>query len=171
MELTREMVFEKIKNAYRTLLKNDSHLLTFDANERSITHKLAIYLQDEFPDYNVDCEYNRDRHDSKKLLFLLEVKEIRSDETKGTTVYPDIIIHHRGTKDNFIVIEAKKMTNKFKDYDEKKLRGYISELNYQYAFFIEFPVEKGFSNSDFDEKMLEKFIKEIRAIQPILQPD
>ena len=59
-------VLEKIKNAYRKLLKNDSCLLAVDANERSITHRFAIYLEDEFPDYNVDCEYNRECADIKK---------------------------------------------------------------------------------------------------------
>ena len=61
-----EEVLEKIKNAYRKFLKNDFYLLEFDANERSITPRFAIYLEDEFPDYNVDCEYNRECADIKK---------------------------------------------------------------------------------------------------------
>ena len=32
--------------------------LNNDASERSIVHRLAMYLQKLFPDYHVDCEYN-----------------------------------------------------------------------------------------------------------------
>ena len=62
-------ISEKIKNAYRKFLKNDSYLLKVGANERSITHRLAIYLEDEFPDYNVDCDYNKKKV-SKKVRFI-----------------------------------------------------------------------------------------------------
>jgi hypothetical protein len=44
----------------------------------------------------VDPEYNRDGHEVK-----------RSD---GVIVVPDVIVHHRGTSDNLLVIEVKKST-------------------------------------------------------------
>ena len=62
-------VSEKIKNAYRKFLKNDSCLLAVVANERSITHRFAIYLEDEFPNYNVDCEYNREGTNIKRIKY------------------------------------------------------------------------------------------------------
>jgi len=47
--------------ALQKLVDKDRFLLIFDANERSITHMLALYLRAKFPrKYDVDCEYNRD---------------------------------------------------------------------------------------------------------------
>jgi hypothetical protein len=63
----------------------------------------------------------------------------------GVSVYPDIIIHHRGTKDNFVVIEAKKSNiSEENESDKQKLLQYKSnaELSYKHGFFIEFPVEE-----------------------------
>ncbi|MCL4546216.1 MAG: hypothetical protein M1576_00530, partial [Deltaproteobacteria bacterium] len=148
-------VLEKIKNAYRKFLKNDSYLLKVGANERSITHRLAIYLEDEFPDYNVDCEYNREGADIKRIREIFNNNNnisqtyISITDKDGNTksVFPDIIIHHRGTNDNFIVIEAKKTTNNC-EYDEEKLKAYKTDLKYKHAFFIKFPVavKKDFVN-------------------------
>lgn len=151
-------VIEKIKNAYLKLLKNDSHLLKVDANERSITHRFAIYLEDEFPDYNVDCEYNRNGSIPKKI----KVISVNSDDINGVSAYPDIIIHHRGTKDNFIVIEAKKTTTNNNNNDEEKLKAYKNDLKYRYAFFVEFPVKNNFSNFNGN---LDNYIQEINTRQ------
>ncbi len=60
---------EMRKRVVEALLKvgeKDKALLAVSANERSITHKLAEYLQTAFPEYNVDCEYNRDGDDPKR---------------------------------------------------------------------------------------------------------
>ena len=144
-------VLEKIKNAYRKFLKNDSYLLKVGANERSITHRLAIYLEDEFPDYNVDCEYNREGADIKRIREIfnnnIPQTDISITDKDGNTksVFPDIIIHHRGTNDNFIVIEAKKTTNNC-EYDEEKLKAYKTDLKYRHTFFVKFPVKEDFSN-------------------------
>ena len=51
---------EAVARALSELLVNDRDLLSIDANERSITFRFAMYLQRHFPDWTVDCEYNRD---------------------------------------------------------------------------------------------------------------
>jgi len=89
--LSIEEVYNRIKIAYKNFIKKDQYLLEVDANERSITHRLAIYLEALFPEYDVDCEYNRNGIDPKILNDFK--KKIDSDDTCGTTVYPDIIIH------------------------------------------------------------------------------
>jgi hypothetical protein len=159
-------VLEKIMIAYLKLLKNDSYLLEVDANERSITHRFAIYLEDEFPDYNVDCEYNRNDTDIKKIE-LISKQYISATDAKGNTVsvYPDMIIHHRGTNNNFIVIEAKKTANNNNndmEKDMKKLNAYASQLRYRHAFFVKFPVKKNFSNFNGN---LDNYIQEINTRQ------
>ncbi|RZD14205.1 MAG: hypothetical protein EVJ47_05925 [Candidatus Acidulodesulfobacterium ferriphilum] len=109
-------------------------MLKNNLNERSITHKLAEYIQKYFSDYNVDCEYNRmpnkrNNNGEAEAKFIpkelnLSVSKTRSNDDKGTTVYPDIIIHKRGSnKSNLIVIEAKKKANV-----TKKLRLKVSDL-------------------------------------------
>jgi len=58
-EITTNEVKYSVDRALTKLLQNDSLLVELNANERSITHKLAEYLQLEFAAWNVDCEYNR----------------------------------------------------------------------------------------------------------------
>lgn len=146
---------EKIIKAYKLLLKNNRYLLENNLHERTLTHKLAEYLQLEFPEYNVDCEYNRNGLEPKKLESLIE--DIKSSDDTGKTVYPDIIIHNRNTNDNFIVIEAKKSNNTADD--KKKLKAYKTDLKYKYAFAVKFWVGSDCSKYDFNN--LDDLIEEI----------
>ena len=57
-----EDVKRRVIAAICALYRHDRELLDVDANERSITHKLAEHLQREFPEWHVDCEYNRVGH-------------------------------------------------------------------------------------------------------------
>jgi hypothetical protein len=129
-------VREGVLKALKTLEKRDSLLLTLDANERSITHKLAEYLQQEFPNMNVDCEYNRD-HDHVKRLYGLGSCTTRMDDTNARTVFPDIIIHKRNSSENLLVLEIKKQNNpEGPENDFEKLKAYMVELGYRYAAFV-----------------------------------
>lgn len=71
--------------------------LEIDVNGRAITYKLAEYLQELFPDFNVDCEYNRFEELKKKLDLPKNVPNLDDKVSMGDlearTVYPDIIIH------------------------------------------------------------------------------
>lgn len=58
-----------IRKAVTQLIKNDRYLLEKQVNERSQTHKLAEYLQDALPEWNVDCEYDKNLNNPKKLDF------------------------------------------------------------------------------------------------------
>ena len=120
------------------LLKNN-----LNVNERSITHKLAEYIQKYFSDYNVDCEYNRNMTDIKKIKLISE-KYISKTDAKGNTVsvYPDIIIHKRGNNDsNLIVIEVKKANadDNSKKFDCEKLKAFTKNdgLEYKYGIYLE----------------------------------
>lgn len=113
----------------------DADLLKLDANERTITHRFAMYLQDELPDWHVDCEYNRDGHDPKRVS--LPTLHPRDDDSDATTVFPDVIVHHRGLEENYLVLEFKKIRNGLDgDVDRQKLRAYKKELHYSYALFV-----------------------------------
>jgi len=154
--ISKEDIRNRIEIAYKKLIDKDSYLLKIDANERSITHRLAIYLEEVFWEYDVDCEYNRDGLDPKKLINYK--KKIYSDDTNGATVFPDIIIHNRGKRGNLIVIEAKKASSN-DNSDKEKLAIYKKELFYKYAYFVRFPVCENYKN---DESFsVQKFIEEI----------
>lgn len=140
-----EEIKKKIDLSIELLLERDAHLLRTDANERSITHRFALYLQEEFSEWHVDCEYNRNRDDTKILQIPQNLRKhlvpSRTDDTKGRTVFPDIIVHHRGTSDNLLVIEVKKSTSQIsEDFDMLKLREYKNQLGYNHAIFIKFVV-------------------------------
>ena len=135
-------------------------------NERSITHKFAEYLQQEFPDYNVDCEYNRHGFD-KKILEIPKNEYPSWDDKEAKTVYPDIVIHKRKTNsDNLVVIEVKKSNSSqsLRKFDEKKLQvftnktyGCSSEMHYcyDYGLFIEFDLENLKSHIEIFENGIE----------------
>lgn len=133
-------VKQRVIAAVVALYRYDYELLDKNANERSITHKLAEHLQQEFAYWHVDCEYNRQGSNIKRLLDLFnEINEqIRPDDTNVRTVYPDIIIHRRGTQQNLIVIEVKKKNDNKKQNDsqigkdKQKLKLFVEDSGYKY---------------------------------------
>jgi hypothetical protein len=135
--LSADSVEDRLRKAIARLLEEDRFLLVNNVNERSISHKLAEHLQVQFSEWHVDCEYNRN-HESIKTL-KREMPNMSADDTEAQTVYPDIIVHHRDTDQNLLVIEIKKSSNPDnRNRDLKKLRSFISQLRYTYAAFIEF---------------------------------
>ncbi len=127
---------EAVLNALRHLLECDNRLLHVDANERSITFRFAMHLQIYLQDWEIDCEFNRDGVEPKRLGHLGLYPDSEDEEAK--TVFPDVIAHRRGTKQNFLVLEFKKSTSHVnREIDRRKLLGYKRELGYSHALFIE----------------------------------
>lgn len=96
-------------------------------NEVTLTIALAHYVREEFRQWNVDAEYNRNRDDVKKL--------------EGKIVKPDIIVHRRQRLDNLPVIEAEKTTNRRGVVEDKRhLRDFHAdqEYRYQHSAFLTF---------------------------------
>lgn len=145
MTLTNAEILVKVNNACHKFIKNDLHLLKVNASERSMTHKLAEYLQQEFSDFNVDCEYDRDRSNPKKVVSWGRCNHMgpRSSPRAPNTerVFPDVIIHKRDTNKNIIVIEAKKSNRHNQEHDRCKMRAYTQSggLSYQVGYLITFP--------------------------------
>ncbi|MEZ8448322.1 hypothetical protein AB6C93_21015 [Vibrio splendidus] len=137
----------QVINALQCFIENDSYLLRVNANERSLTHRIGMYLQAEFSNYHVDCEYNRDDHEPKELYIGTEDTDVYDDN--AMTVYPDIIVHRRGSNDhNLLVIEFKKTSSKVNsNKDIVKLNAYKRDLNYTHALFIELGTTHPFDSS------------------------
>lgn len=125
-----------LNSAIDALLATDGHLIAVDSSERSISHCLAVHLMHQFPGYSVDCEYNRDGFDVKRLE--LDERQATDDTTEAVTVFPDIVVHERGISErNLLVVEMKKGSSTVSaDYDFKKLRAFRHELNYQFAAHV-----------------------------------
>lgn len=127
---------EKVARSVRLVQARDSFLLEHAAHERSITHKLAEYLQREFLDYNVDCEYNKHGLATKVL-------PRECEERAREFVYPDIVVHVRGNDDsNLLVVEAKLGSHTVvPECDAIKLIEFTNpdgEYHYQLGLFIGF---------------------------------
>jgi len=131
----KEEVESALNKALEQLLRDDEEILIADVNERSISHRLANYLNPMFPGWDVDCEYNRNHDDPKRLE--IKRRKVSSDDTQATTVFPDIIIHRRGSDENYVVIEMKKTTSRENDkYDLQKLQAFKDQLGYRFAIFL-----------------------------------
>lgn len=80
----------------KKFLKKDSYLSDVNANERSQTHKIAEYLQQILPEYNVDCEYNRNLRQEKTLNFFEIVDKIK-DFLEDNSSSNELAGHERTT--------------------------------------------------------------------------
>ena len=127
----KELLEELIKKSLDDLYQNDEYLIKHRVAERDITSKFAHYFQNNMretiiADYDVDCEYNRDGYGMKNI--------------DGTLVYPDFILHKRGTNDsNLLIIEFKTWWNSDNREDVEKLKAMMSDLyryQYQYGYSI-----------------------------------
>lgn len=150
---------KKLKKALDRLIKKDGEMISANLSERSICHRLGIYLYETFREYDVDCEYNgfEENHRNRKVINIMreriiELNRLTENDTDEDLlirkVFPDIIIHRRRTTDNLLIIETKKSTNNNQaeiDFDIEKLSRFTSNengnlLNYQYGLFINFMV-------------------------------
>ena len=116
-------------------LTEQAQLLRNDASEQAISHQLAMKLAPNFPNWDIDCEYNRRMDVVKRLIYAVSP----TGEVCERNVVPDIIIHRRMTNDNLLAIEIKKSTNQelsFKDL--AKLAAFREQLGYQHSLFIRF---------------------------------
>lgn len=134
-----------LNKAIAVLRERDPILLDkkFNINERTVTHRLAMYLAEIFSDWDVDCEYNRQYNDDsdeyiKKNIEIEDVKaELSLDDIHAVTVFPDIIVHKRCTKQNLLAIEVKmKWKNSKQNFDKVKAEAYKKRLNYKYSCYI-----------------------------------
>lgn len=124
-----------LDEALKELVKQDAYLLKNNVNERSISHCLAVYMKAQFRGWDVDCEYNRNHYDPKRLD--LKRRKASDDDLDAVTVFPDIIVHHRGTDDNLLVVEVKKSTSgETEHYDIEKLKAFKTQIHYTHAAFV-----------------------------------
>lgn len=124
---------ENINKSIEKLIENDSELIENNM-EWATAHKLARYLEDHYPEWNIDCEYNKMGPDF-----------VPKHDSKNQHRRPDIIIHHRGRLErehNLLVIEVKMEAGN--DNDIEKLLDFTSDptgdrgFQYQFGLKISF---------------------------------
>jgi len=140
-----KQLFEMVTTAFYDFLDQHAALLDVNANERSITHKLAETLQEAFSNMDVDCEYNRHGRSAKTILAHRN-EDIRPDDLEAKTVYPDIVVHTRGMDtNNVLVVEVKKQNNsrRHSDDDSEKLKAFTgNEFRYQVGLYVEIDTKR-----------------------------
>ena len=119
---------QQVLRAIKVLFDSDGALLLNNVHERTVTARFACHLKQELPEWDVDCEYNREGHEVKRV--------------DGSVVCPDIIVHHRNTTDNLLVIEVKKSNTQEADTEDiDRLQKFcIGYLQYKYGLFLKFVV-------------------------------
>jgi hypothetical protein len=161
-------IIGNLATAYCKVIARDRHLIKVSANERSIAHRFAIYIEQCFPGYNVDCDYNKNLENQKRSpAYAHPTKSGRESDL----VLPDIIVHKRNTNDNLVVIELKptgrEETCTVGNHqaeskclcDRCKLKAIKDDLRYSHAFYVVFPV--GAKLGEFKLSKLDDYIQAI----------
>jgi hypothetical protein len=141
--MSEREILRKVRNALKEFFQEEQTLLDVNASERSLSHKFAEHLQKQFPNLDVDCEYNRHGNDIKRLKYCLP-GSTEVDNLEAKTVFPDVVVHkRRNDKNNSLVIEIKK-SNSGQDHtaDLEKLKAFTgSQYKYKVGLFLLIDVE------------------------------
>jgi hypothetical protein len=120
MQAARQAELERVVSALGEFYARETYLLEKDLGERTLTHRLAVYLESRFAGWDVDCDYNRL---GERRLRLPKGSIVSTDDDIGKSVYPDIVVHRRMVPENLLAIEVRKAANhQPPDHDRHKLR-------------------------------------------------
>lgn len=129
--MQREDAVRLLARAVEQVILFDRVLLELDVTERALSYRIAHYMHDQTlvpPPLSIDCEYNRNFSDTKRLQ--LPPRSALDREVRATTVFPDIIVHERNSaSNNLLAIEMKKPGGSLA-YDRRKLLAFRRELGY-----------------------------------------
>jgi len=126
--MNNSIIKGKIREALKLFIAKDKQaLLRVDIYEPTISHRIAVYLEELFPEFDIDCEYNKTLLGKKK-------------DMNGKKIRPDIIIHTRMTNvANSVIVEIKKSgrNSKLSKSDIEKLKKCMNGiLNYDLGVFV-----------------------------------
>jgi hypothetical protein len=123
----------KLVGAIREFYAREAPLLEMDPGERTLTHRLAVEVEKQFPGWEVDCDYNRL---GERTLRLPKGTIVSTDDEIGKSIFPDIVVHQRAIPNNLLAIEVRKATNhQPPEHDQHKLRG-LTDPNLWFAYRI-----------------------------------
>ena len=123
----------KVVDALKEFYARETHLLEKDLGERTLTHRLAVHVEKQFPGWEVDCDYNRL---GERTLRLPKGTIISTDDHFGKSIYPDIVVHQREIPNNLLAIEVRKASNhQPPEHDRHKLRA-LTDPHLWFAYWI-----------------------------------
>lgn len=124
---------DKVVAALGDFYVRESQLFEKDLGERTFAHRLAVHVEKQFGEWDVDCDYNRL---GERRLRLPTGTIISTDDGHGKSVFPDIVVHHRAIPENLLAIEVRKANNHLPpEHDQHKLRG-LTDPHLWFAYQI-----------------------------------
>jgi hypothetical protein len=123
----------KVVTALTEFYAREAFLFEKDLGERTLTHRLAVHVERQFPGWEVDCDYNRL---GERTLRLPHGTIVSTDDTLGKSIYPDIVVHQRAIPNNLLAIEVRKLANhQPPEHDQHKLRA-LTDPHLWFAYWI-----------------------------------
>ena len=123
----------KVVGALKEFYVRETHLFERDLGERTLTHRLAVQVEKQFPGWEVDCDYNRL---GERTLRLPKGTIVSTDDEIGKSIYPDIVVHQREIPNNLLAIEVRKASNhQPPEHDQHKLRA-LTDPHLWFAYWI-----------------------------------
>ncbi|WP_102125493.1 hypothetical protein [Deinococcus planocerae] len=121
-----EVVLQRFRRALADLWAFDRVLIEHRLGQKTVAHRLAVYLERQFPGLHTDCEYSRNsrvedtydfpsmsrprQRDLRRNLARqgLSGGEAGDAAQRVTDAYPDIIVHYREENHlNLLVVETR----------------------------------------------------------------
>jgi hypothetical protein len=115
-----QVELNKVVTALEEFYLREVFLFERDLGERTLTHRLAVHIEKQFPGWDVDCDYNRL---GERTLRLPHGTIVSTDDQFAKSIYPDIVVHQREIPNNLLAIEVRKAANhQPPEHDRHKLR-------------------------------------------------
>jgi len=123
----------KVVAALREFFGREAFLMERDLGERTLTHRLAVYIEKQFSGWEVDCDYNRL---GERTMRLPHGTIVSTDDHLGKSIFPDIVVHQRDIPNNLLALELRKATNHQPiEHDQHKLRA-LTDPHLWFAYSI-----------------------------------
>src|SRR5258708_35885675 len=133
MQAEMHAALNKVLGALGEFYARETLLVEKDLGERTLTHRLAVHLERQFPGWDVDCDYNRL---GERTLRLPHGTIVSTDDQLGKSVYPDIVVHQRDIPNNLLAIEVRKAANhQPPEHAQHNLRG-LTNPHLWFAYWI-----------------------------------
>ena len=124
---------DKVVAALSELYAREAYLFEHDLGERALAHRLAVRLENQFPGWDVDCDYDRL---GARTLRLPHGTIVSTDDHLGKSIYPDIVVHQRDIPNNMLAVEVRKANNhQPPEHDQQKLRA-LTDQHLWFAYWI-----------------------------------
>jgi hypothetical protein len=124
---------DKVVAALKRFYAREAFLFERDLGERALTHRLAVQLERQFPEFDVDCDFDRL---GQRTMNLPHGSIVSTDDHLGKSIYPDIVVHQRGVPNNHLALEVRKASNHQPlEHDRQKLRA-MTDQHLWFAYWI-----------------------------------